>query len=212
MKQNTLKKFWERFWFILWKDQSAKGWILSLIIIFVFIKFIFFPGLSLITGTTLPLAIVESCSMYHADNMLSSLDNWWPNQEKKYSDFQIVKEEFNKFRLKRGFTKGDILFIKGIKPEKVKIGDTIIFNAGRQNPIIHRVVNINLDEQTNKRTFSTIGDNNPGQLDVEKQISEDQIIGKAVFRLVPYAGWVKLIFYESQRSEYEKGFCRPKEN
>lgn len=205
MKQSAIKKIWKKFWFILWKDESLKGWILSLLIIFIFIKFIFFPLLSLMTGTTLPLAIVESCSMYHENNMFSNFDNWWDNHEEKYSEFKITKEEFETFKLKRGFNKGDILFITKAKPEKIEIGDIIIFNANHQNPIIHRVIKI--EEENGEFTFSTIGDNNKGQLSVEKTISEDQLVGKAIVRLVPYAGWVKLIFYEHSRSESEKGFC-----
>ena len=70
-----LTKFWKKFWFMLWKDDSLKGWIFSIIFLFIFIKFIFFPILSLVTGTYLPLAIVESCSMYHEGNFLSNYNN-----------------------------------------------------------------------------------------------------------------------------------------
>jgi membrane protein insertase Oxa1/YidC/SpoIIIJ len=62
---NKFKQFIKRFWWIVWKDDSFKGWVISLIFVFVLIKFIFFPFLNLVTGTKLPLAIVESCSMYH---------------------------------------------------------------------------------------------------------------------------------------------------
>ena len=79
-----IKKGLKKFWFIVWKDDSFKGWILSLLFIFIFIKFIFFPGLSFITGTQLPLAIVESCSMYHQGNLLSNNAEWWERQNSKY--------------------------------------------------------------------------------------------------------------------------------
>ena len=75
MKKKKLKKLWKDIWFLLWKDDSLKGWLLSVLVIFIFIKFIFFPTLSLVTGTVLPLAIVESCSMYHQGNILSNYDN-----------------------------------------------------------------------------------------------------------------------------------------
>ena len=136
------KKFLKKFWFLLWKDESIKGWIFSILVLFLFIKFIFFPGLSLITGTSLPLAIVESCSMYHGGNLFSDFDEWWSRQEIKYSPFEIDKEEFRNSMFKKGLNKGDILFIVGANPEKLEIGDVIIFDAGQQNPIIHRIVSI----------------------------------------------------------------------
>src|SRR4030043_1468284 len=103
----------KKFWFLLWKDNSVKGWIFSLIVLFVFIKFIFFPLLNLVTGTTLPLAIVESCSMYHQGNVLSDFNDWFDKHISKYSALDITKTEFQSFILRRGFSKGDILFIVG---------------------------------------------------------------------------------------------------
>ena len=202
-KQNKLKKFLNDFWYIVWKDESFKGWIISIIFIFIVIKFIFFPVLSLTTGTNLPLAIVESCSMYHKGNFFSDYDSWWTRHENKYLDFQQNKEKFKKFSFNNGFSKGDILFIVKAKPEKLKVGDVMIFEGNQQNPIIHRIIKIENEEYT----FSTIGDNNNGQLSVEKEINSDQLIGKAVFRITPWLGWAKLIFYEPMRSEAEKGFC-----
>lgn len=205
MKKGDLKKFFSKFWYLVWKDDSLKGWIVSVIVLFVFIKFIFFPILNLSTGTNLPLAIVESCSMYHQGDLFSNYDNWWLRHENKYSEFDIDKPEFKDFKFKNGFTKGDILFITGTSPEKIKIGDVIIFNANQANPVIHRVISIT--QKQGKYYFSTIGDNNNGQLSIEKEISEDQLVGKAQFELVPYLGWVKLIFLEFQKPANQRGLC-----
>ena len=103
--------FLKKFWFIVWKDDSLKGWIFSIIFLFLFIKFIFFPVLGLVTGTPLPLAIVESCSMYHERDILSNYDLWWEKHVNKYLGYDIEKEEFENFKFKNGFNKGDILFI-----------------------------------------------------------------------------------------------------
>jgi len=201
-----VKNFLKKFWYLLWKDNSLKGWIFSILFIFIFIKFIFFPGLSLITGTSLPLAIVESCSMYHQGNIFSNYDLWWERHDEKYSELNISKQGFEDFIFKKGFNKGDILFVIGTKPEKLKIGDVIIFNANQQNPVIHRIIDIK--QNNGEYIFSTIGDNNNGQLFFEQNIQEDQIVGKSVFRLVPYLGWVKLVFFETQKPVSERGFCR----
>jgi len=201
-----IKKAWEKFWFIVWKDDSPKGWIISVIFLFVMIKFVFFPILSLVTGTSLPLAIVESCSMYHQGNLISNYNNWWLDHENKYLNVNINETQFSDFIFKKGFNKGDILFVLGAKPDKLKIGDVIIFNAGTNNPVIHRIIKIS--NTADGRMFSTMGDNNNGQLPSEETIAEEQIMGKAVFKLGPYLGWVKLIFYEPFRPESQRGFCR----
>lgn len=199
------KKFLKKFWHFLWKDNSFKGWLFSIIFLFVFIKFIFFPFLSLVTGTALPLAIVESCSMYHKGNLFSDFDMWWDRHENKYPEFIINQLDFQNFPMKNGFNKGDILLIVKANPEKLKVGNIIIFNANQRNPVIHRIVNIK--EINGQKVFSTLGDNNMGQIDLEKEITENQLVGKAVLKIAPYAGWVKLIFYEWQKPLSEKGLC-----
>jgi len=205
MKFNV-KKFFDKLWFILWKDDSLKGWIVSIIFLFVFIKFVFFPLLSFVTGTSLPLAIVESCSMYHEGIFFHNFNEWWEQHEAKYSVYEFTKEQFKDFVFEDGFNKGDILFIIRAKPEKLEIGDVIIFDAGQKNPVIHRIIDIRYEN--GKYVFSTIGDNNNGQLSIEKEIFEEQLMGKAIFKVAPYLGWGKLVFFEGSRSESEKGFCK----
>jgi len=201
----SLATFFGKLWYIIWKDDSPKGWILSILFLFVFIKFIFFPILSLITGTALPLAIVESCSMYHDGNMLSNFDKWFDKHDSKYSQFTINNLDFQNFKFKNGFNKGDILFIIGAKPEKLKQGDVIIFEGGSNHPIIHRLVDI--QKKGDSYVFSTIGDNNNAQLSFEREIKENQLVGKAVFKIAPYIGWGKLIFFEQRQPSNNKGFC-----
>jgi len=204
MKKDA-KRILDRFWFLLLKDDSWKGWILSIIVLFIFIKWIFFPLLSLTTGTILPLAIVESCSMYHDNSITHNYENWWAYKDSNYQKFNITKEEFSSFTFKNGFNKGDVLFIIKANPEKLKIGDIIIFQAPTTNPVIHRIVKI--QERDGKKIFSTMGDNNNGQISFEKEITEDQLVGKAILKVAPYAGWLKLIFYERYKEPSQKGLC-----
>ena len=199
------KRFLKKFWHLLWKDNGFKGWLFSIVFLFVFIKFIFFPFLSLVTGTSLPLAIVESCSMYHKGNLFSDFDNWWDRQENKYPEFVINRLDFKDFPMQNGFNKGDILLIVKADPEKLEVGDIVIFNVNQRNPVIHRIVNIK--EINDQKVFSTLGDNNRGQLNFEEEITENQLVGKASLKLAPYFGWIKLIFYEWQKPISEKGLC-----
>ncbi|NCN51614.1 signal peptidase I [archaeon] len=205
MKKGDLKKFFKKFWFVVWQDDSFKGWIFSIIFLLIVIKLIFFPLLTLASGTPLPLVIVESCSMYHGGNLFSNFDNWWKIHERKYFQEEIIKTAFLEFPFKNGFNKGDILFVTGIKPEKVKVGEIIIFNAGERNPIIHRIMSIK--EENGIYTFSTRGDNNNGQLFIEKEINQSQLVGRPIANVAPYLGWIKLIFFENAKSSEERGFC-----
>jgi len=181
----------KRFYAFL-KEDSWPSFIVGLLIALIVIKFIIFPVLTLITGSALPLVIVESCSMYHQFDLDQIVQN------RIYSDNGITYENTSNWVLKNGFTKGDIIIVLG--PKNLKVGDVVIFNAGQTNPIIHRIVNIQ------NETYSTKGDNNFGQLPVEKSISKDQLVGKAVFK-IPAIGWIKLIFFDWRKLEDQRGFC-----
>ena len=208
----SLKELLKKLWYILWKDNSPKGWIISLIVIFILVKFIFFPVLNLATGTTLPLVVVESCSMYHKGDVFTDFDSWWSLHVLKYDQFNIEKQDFEKFKIKDGFNKGDIILAFGVKPEKIKVGDIVIFqpnpDALKQTPIIHRIVKISAEK------IQTIGDNNAHSLTAsnniykidETQTSSSQVIGSAVLK-IPHLGWAKLIFFDWQKPEGERGFC-----
>lgn len=205
---NQFKKTWN--W--IWKSNSIWSWIVALILIYIFIKFIFFPGLSLATGTVLPLAGVESSSMDHQIvkddfGFLSLCGNIYTKSERKnivfneyweicgdwYEKREITKKEFKDFPMKNGFKKGDIVIVWGrFEPE---VGDIIIFKANPESiaprPIVHRVVNSD--------PLQTKGDHNEQQLSVsnnpyktdETNIHESQIIGKVVLK-IPYLGWFKI--------------------
>lgn len=183
-----------KFWKFLQED-TWPSFAVTLVIAFVIIKFIFFPGLSLLTGTSLPLVIVESCSMHHYENGFDKIFG-----SDVYEKYGININDTKDWAFQDGFSKGDVIFV--VAPKNIKVGDVIIFNGGHRHPLIHRVVN-------NSDILATKGDNyktNDQQLSSEKEISKDQIIGKALFR-VPLIGWAKLIFFEASRPAQERGLC-----
>jgi signal peptidase I len=191
-----MKKELQKTWNFLWHDDSLLSWVVFLIVIFVFIKFIFFPVLSLIFGTALPIVIVESCSMHHGED----LDDWWGGNEDWYASKDIGRNEFGNFPLVNGFTKGDIFFVTGVSGDEVEVGDVIIFSDSQSlRPIIHRVVSLN--------PLQTKGDNNPGQIPFEMDINLDNIVGRATNVKIPLIGWLKLIFFEPFRKNGDRGFC-----
>lgn len=186
-----------RFWNWLWHSNSILSWIVALGLAFVIVKFIFFPCLSLVAASSLPLVVVESSSMSHpgsfVGNVIQSEDSflsWWDENKNWYEQKGINEEQAEQWSLKTGLEKGDIVFVYGRgEPE---IGDIIIFNANQKHPLIHRIVDI---KENGNKVYSTKGDNNQEQLLIEKQIPKDALIGKAVFR-IPLLGWVKLVFVE----------------
>ena len=187
-------QLWKRFWKFL-KEDTWQSWLVSLVLAFLIIKFIFFPLMSFTFATSLPLVVVESCSMYHS----TGFDSWWESNAAYYLNKGIAKNTFEKFLFKGGLNKGDIILVSG--RGGYELGDIIIFETDfSQFPLIHRI--IEYDD-----IISTKGDKNPDQLEQEKNIPEDKILGKAIAK-VPGLGWVKLIFFEFTKPEGQKGFCR----
>lgn len=195
----SIKKFWK-----FLNEDTWQSWIVSLLLIIGFIYFIFFPGLSFITQTELPLVVVESCSMYHAGDF----DDWWFRNGNYYEQRDILKSRFATFPFLNGMNKGDIIFVWG--RSDYEMGDVIIFEqnptSSARHPIIHRIIT--------EFPYGTKGDNNARQLTAENNeqridetnIPQERIMGKAVFR-VPYIGWIKLVFFELARAPQERGFC-----
>jgi len=56
-------KFFKRLWHFLWEEDSIWSWIANVIIAFVIIKFLLYPGLGFVLGTPAPIAAVFSGSM-----------------------------------------------------------------------------------------------------------------------------------------------------
>jgi len=175
------------------KQDTWQSWLVSIILVVIFIKLIFFPLLSLLTGSPLPLVVVESCSMYHE----SSFDSWWESNSGFYASRDISKQDFSGFPIKNGLNKGDIVLVLG--KSKYNIGDIIIFESQAEHPLIHRIISIS--------PLSTKGDHNSDQLSLERNIADDAVLGKAAAK-IPLLGWIKLIFFEPFRPSSQRGFCR----
>lgn len=204
MSLEKIKGVIEKFWSFL-KEDSWQSLLVSIAIIILIIKFIFFPLLSFITGSPLPLVVIESCSMYHN----SQFENWWDQNSLLYEDKNITKPQFSKFSFKNGLNKGDIVFVWG--RSDYKIGDVITFlpnpESSSRYPIIHRLIALNpAATKGDNNIIQLTKNNNPQQTD-ETSIPQDKIMGKAAFR-IPLIGWIKLIFFEPFKDKKIRGFCR----
>lgn len=187
---------WKKIWHFIWEDNSIWSWLVNIVLAFVLIKYIVYPGLGFLLSTTHPVVAVVSESMEHN----ADFSEWWEKSGKWYSANGISKENFYGFPMKSGFNKGDIIVLKGKPPESIEIGDIIVFWSAKRDPIIHRVVKKWQEE--NIYYFQTKGDNyktNPVSIKSsildETRINQEQIVGNAVLR-VPFLGYIKIWFVE----------------
>ena len=224
MDKNKFKSL-RKAWRFIWYEDSMASWLVNVILAFILIKFIVYPGLGFILSTSHPVVAVVSGSMEHysvpvcvkrdvngcnlyassqyeiCGNTVGSIgslssDEFWSLCGKWYEKNNITKEKFETFAFRNGFNTGDIMILYGKKPKDIKTGDVIVFWSKRQDPIIHRVIQA---DSSNNYSFQTKGDHNAYQIQDdslnEKSVGEKQLIGNAVIR-VPYLGYIKIWFVD----------------
>ncbi|MBW2991542.1 signal peptidase I [Candidatus Woesearchaeota archaeon] len=194
-KKKEVKKpttWYGKLWYFIWHDNSMASWIVNIILAYIIIKFLVYPGLGLVFGTNFPIVAVVSDSMEHHMN----LDKWWDKNEDYYLALNITKSDFETYPFKNGFNRGDIMFLIGKEPRDINIGDVIVFQSKKPYPIIHRVIK---KQDKGMWVFQTKGDNNKAQIRDEHldetRVLEKQILGRAVMR-VPWLGYVKIWFVD----------------
>jgi len=197
MDKEEIKQGAKKIWSFL-KEDTWPSFFVDLVLAFLIIKFVFFPLMSLATGSAMPLVIVESCSMYHSTNLEDVMKN------PIYNNFNLTLQDAKSWNFKGGINKGDIIFV--LRPTNIRIGDVIIFASTSTNPIIHRVISLTpLETKGDHNSAQLDPDNNPQGVD-ETNIQKSQLQGKAIFR-IPYLGWIKLIFFEPFRASQDRGIC-----
>jgi signal peptidase I len=82
---------------------------------------------------------------------------------------------------------GDILIVRGTGLESIEEDDIIVYSTEEMDiPVVHRVV------EKQDTYLETKGDNNPAQLEFERNVTADQVRGKVVFK-IPRIGGLKLL-------------------
>ncbi len=218
-------KHWKRAWHFFWKDDSVWSWLANVIVAFLVIRFIVYPVLGIILGTSFPIVAVVSESMEHGitpiclqksntecvkyskvefemcgqklSEFQESFDNYWKVCRKWYEEKGITKTQFESFPFHNGFDKGDIILLWRAHAENLEVGDVLVFQGDKVAPVIHRIVGIKKEE--GKYYYHTKGDHNSesiiGPLG-ETKISEERLLGQGVLR-IPYLGWVKILFVDA---------------
>jgi len=210
-EQKRPRSWYGKVWHFLWYEDSLLSWLCLLVLSFVLIKFIVYPGLGLILGTPFPIVAVVSESMdhhltngaicgTHPEEYERSFESYWRACGSWYEEHDISQEKFKEFSLHNGFSKGDIIILIGRDPKDINIGEVIVFRAQdvarKPDPIIHRVVAKGVHTNGEQRYFfQTKGDHNPGihqdSIIQEAEIDEERILGVAWFK-IPWLGYVKI--------------------
>lgn len=190
------KSFPRKIWNFLWNDEGWLSFFANVILILILVRFIIYPVLGAILGTSYPIVAVISGSMEHD----GTFEQWWVSecygksfinqytQQQFYANKNITLDIFNSFSLRNGFNKGDLMILSSAK--NVKIGDVIVFSSSlAPEPIIHRIIFID----SNKNTITTKGDHNCASASYEQNTPKEVLLGKAVFR-IPLLGWLKIGF------------------
>lgn len=82
---------------------------------------------------------------------------------------------------------GDLVVVQGEDFSEIEERDVVVYDVDKMPiPVVHRVI------EKQKNSLETQGDNNPGQLDFEKNVTPEQIHGTQLFT-VPRIGLVKIL-------------------
>lgn len=182
-------------------EDSFRGYLVSILLIFFIIKFIIFPVMGFVLGgTDYPIVSVVSGSMEHkpvdnymcgnlmTDSYIENFDNWWGACGDYYFYYNISKAKFEDFSMKNGFNIGDAMILYNKKPENIDLGDVIVYIRSDNKPIIHRVIKI--DMINGAYHYTTKGDFNAMSASYEYDVSYEAVQGTVVFR-IPFIGYPK---------------------
>tara|TARA_Y100000034_G_C6830955_1_gene375055 strand:- start:92 stop:751 length:660 start_codon:yes stop_codon:yes gene_type:complete len=209
-KWGTVKKHGKKLWNFFWYEDSVPSWVANIIVAFIVIRYVVYPLLGIVLGTSFPIVAVISESMEHGlhnnvicgqsfDEYHDSFDNFWDVCGPWYEKQGITKDQFSKYIFKNGFNKGDVIILWRANENNINIGDVLVFQGNKPQPIIHRVVKI--WEEEGEKFYQTKGDHNSNSISSglgETKINEKRIYGKAKLR-IPYLGWMKILFVDAVR-------------
>ena len=211
-------------WHFIWHSDSPLSWAVNILLAYIVIRYLFYPGLGLLFGTAFPLVAVVSGSMEHG---YAPMENQFGQQvmQEGMIGYQlcgnIIFQEPRRFNTRSfvdaetywetcgaWYEERDITheeFSQFIFPRGFNKGD-IIFIYGedpkniKTGDVIVFVTPMRAEPiihrviETGDR-ITTKGDHNADIGPVDRDIPPEAIVGKATFRL-PWLGWVKIWFIE----------------
>ncbi|XP_012451402.1 uncharacterized protein LOC105773810 isoform X1 [Gossypium raimondii] len=104
-----------------------------------------------------------------------------------------------------GFKRGDILFLY-MNKDPIRAGQIVVFNDGRDVPIVHRVIEVHEQRDSKEADILTKGDANLYDdrmlyTSSNRWLQQKYIMGRAV-GFLPYVGWLTIIMTDKPIIKY----------
>ncbi len=175
-----IKSFLRKVYNFLWKEESIQSYIAFIIVSYILLRFLVYPGFLFIMGWK-DIVSVLSSSMVHGPYINATYYFWMEQNGINYTEFPFPN----------GLNPGDAVVI--VDANNISVGDVIVYvPEGYSDSIIHRVV---LKKKYGDRYYyTTKGDANNAIGAFEINITEDRIVGKAVFS-IPFLGYPRAILH-----------------
>ncbi|MCD6403943.1 MAG: signal peptidase I [Nanoarchaeota archaeon] len=172
----NLKRIYE----FLFKEESIPSYVAFFALSFIALKFIIYPGFLILMGWK-DIVAVLSPSMEHGNGIEYTYYRWFSERNMSVEDFPFPN----------GLNVGDAVIV--VPARDIEVGDVIVFYPrGLSYSLVHRVVKVDCEEEC---YYTTKGDANPEILPIERNITQEQIVGKVAFR-IPLLGLPRtLMFY-----------------
>lgn len=170
----------KRAWNFLWHGKSVWSYIAFVIVSFLLLKYVLYPGFLFVLGWEDMVAVLSG-SMHHGDGINSTYYSWLEAQGYTNYDDWIFQN---------GLNIGDVVVVVQAPPEEINLGDVIVFVARDGSPIIHRVVNVTVVNGNYR--YTTKGDANSQSLSFELIIPYEFVVGKAVAS-APLIGYPRVL-------------------
>jgi hypothetical protein len=161
-------QYTKRAWNFVWHGKSIWSYIAFVVLAYIFLKYLLYPGFLFIVGWRDIVAVLSS-SMYHGPNIDRTFYSWLDAHN--YTGYES-------WPFMSGLNIGDVVIVTTVLPEDIHVGDVIVFISNTGEPIIHRVIEV-LNEGGNFY-YTTKGDANPSSMSFELKIPYNVIVGKGV--------------------------------
>ena len=178
-----IKKSLKRVYKFLWEDDSPQSYIAFIIISYILLKFVVYPGFLFVMGWQDVVSVLSE-SMIHTGPIETTYYSWLSEREINYSSFPFPN----------GLNPGDAVVVVPSLVENIVVGDVIVYVPFKytNSSIIHRVI---YKEKIGEEYYlTTKGDANPGVGLFEINITQSNLIGKAVMA-VPFLGYPRAILH-----------------
>jgi hypothetical protein len=178
-----IKKTLKRIYVFLWEEDSPQSYIAFIIISYLLLKFVVYPGFLFVMGWQDVVSVLSS-SMTHSGDINATYYAWLDSRDINYTGFPFPD----------GLEPGDAVVVRRVSPGQINVGDVIVYVPYKytNESIIHRVVS--KDVFGGKYYFTTKGDANSGIGIFEINITDENIIGKAILS-VPFLGYPRAILH-----------------